>query len=76
MAKSCATCAFVTSQKDPQIVGKNNLFCQRGPPTPLAIPVPNGVQIIATFPVVVAEMHCGEYALVGHEGDKTFSLFG
>lgn len=58
--KSCRSCEFIL------MLGNNQLFCRRYPPTPFAIPVPGpggkmALTVNSSYPPVNPAQPCGEY---------------
>lgn len=62
-SRSCSLCEYGSrGEIDKNNVGaKRPYYCRFKPPVPMAIPTPNGMQLIATFPSVDEDAWCGEF---------------
>ncbi len=59
----CLSCKFSEFQADQTgRINFNAKICKRFPPSPIAIPTPHGIQIVAAFPPANKGVRCHEFA--------------
>jgi hypothetical protein len=64
MQRACKNCKFAEKgEADPNNIGAPRpMICRRFPPTPIAVPSPQGVGISTQLPVVTERFWCYEFA--------------
>lgn len=59
--RSCETCVFMTREKPNPNILETIMVCRRHPPGSVAIPTPQGIANMTTFPTVNPATWCFEY---------------